>query len=734
MNRGWRDFFGPPTTQDEESEQPGSGGENSMLDWDWRASEQYGGQSVSLREWLGGIQGARQSPWHKDVCKACDSFDVTAAVHQRQTTFSQRYSRWDKKPLVADIKTAAESGCLRCKVLDQALHYLGPIPNLSTSSVNLKFLPTSVAMFTASDYLEIFPSDGEPSMACGFPPGLGIGRTRHGDSTDPAFFEDITLAINDCIRNHPDCRPSSSAHLADSRPNRLVVVPEEDGLPVKIVHATADAEYAALSHCWGTKPLKRLLKCDGPGEVVFPWQDLPRSFRDACMVARRLLIGYLWIDSLCIVQDDEDDWQREAAKMGAIYEGAYVTISATGAAASVDGFLAPRYTAEQFSAVDNHDRLVRFTVRKYNTAEPFGGRFPHYGDTHNHPWLMRANDMDEKYLNPIQLRGWCFQERLLSKRVLHFKRYEYILECNSGFRCECSGMTARKGTLKSLFNLMMREHVSPVERLGLEKLHDQLIQDLGRSRTAPKERIHAKLDPRMMQMWELLVELYSRTTFTYRDDILPALGSLARVFHAKRPEWKYLAGLWQEQLHRSLLWVPQASRGLDGTLAIRTKPAQPLLHGKRIAPSFSWASMNGRIRYMSAEYGGKREFEALSAETTGTNPYGDVTSGCIILRGKAVAFRFRMHKMDETYPVGISLEQNDWNNACCTQSRQDVEICTDITVRDWKWSATSKVESGMETLERVKGFDRPDEYSDYFDRGQNKNSHMRESPDEEEVE
>jgi hypothetical protein len=65
-------------------------------------------------------------------------------------------------------------GGKRCDVLVQALHWLeGDAP-----SVNLKFLPTSVAMFTDATHLEVFPSDGEPSMACGFPPGLGVGRAR----------------------------------------------------------------------------------------------------------------------------------------------------------------------------------------------------------------------------------------------------------------------------------------------------------------------------------------------------------------------------------------------------------------------------------------------------------------------------------------------------------------------------------------------------------------------------
>ena len=688
-----------------------------MLDWNVQASAQYGGQSLSLREWLGGIENrpSSSSLFRRDVCKACGNFDVTAASHRRQTVFSERYSRWDRRPAVADIRAAASGGCKRCEVLVQALHWLEG----DAAGVNLKFLPTSVAMFTDATYLEVFPSGGEPSMACGFPPGLGVGRTRHADQTDAAFFEDITMAINDCIRNHPDCR--SPLGTSDRRPCRLVEVPAQDGMPVRIVRAPPDVEYAALSHCWGTKPLKRLLKSDGSGDVLFAWEEIPASFRDACTVARNLFLQYVWIDSLCIIQDDGDDWEREAAKMGAIYEGAYVTISATGAAASVDGFLFPRYISDHFSAVDSHDRLVRFTVRKYNTDAPFSGRFPHYGDTQNHPWLMRANDMDTEYLNPIQLRGWCFQERLMSKRVLHFKRYEYMLECAGGYRCECSGMRdLRKGTFKSFLNRMLKEDVTPLERLTLEKLRDQLLQDLGRARNAPKELIHTSGDTRMMQMWEMLIELYSRTCFTYQDDVLPALASLARSFHDKRPEWGFLSGIWQENLHRGLLWIPHDARGFDGTLAERTKASRG---DKAIGPSWSWVFLKGRIRYMSAEYGGRREFELVSSEASpvGADPYGDVQAGChIVLRGRAVAFRFSMYddvrQSEGYYPVGITIEEdNGWYNAACTRSKQDVEICEDITAAEWVWKATDKVGSGMETMERIKGFDTTTEYGEYFD-------------------
>lgn len=65
--------------------------------------------------------------------------------------------------------------------------------------------------------------------------------------------------------------------------------------------------------------------------AYIPWDKLPSTFQDAITVTRRLGIAYIWIDSLCIVQDDAQDWEREAAKMALIFESAYLTIAATAA-------------------------------------------------------------------------------------------------------------------------------------------------------------------------------------------------------------------------------------------------------------------------------------------------------------------------------------------------------------------------------------------------------------------
>lgn len=102
----------------------------------------------------------------------------------------------------------------------------------------------------------------------------------------------------------------------------------------------ADVRYTALTYCWGTSPFFRTTKSNLADLTSnFPWNNLAKNFQDAIIVTRWLGIRYLWIDALCIVQDDKGDWDRQSAKWGDIYANSYLTISATRSVAAGTGFL-----------------------------------------------------------------------------------------------------------------------------------------------------------------------------------------------------------------------------------------------------------------------------------------------------------------------------------------------------------------------------------------------------------
>lgn len=92
---------------------------------------------------------------------------------------------------------------------------------------------------------------------------------------------------------------------------------------------------------------------------MIPWFELPKTFQEAIALTRKLGVRYLWIDSLCIIQDDHHGWEVESAKMATIYSLSYLTIAATHAADSQQGCFSTRWTV----ANDLLD-LPRFTSRE----------------------------------------------------------------------------------------------------------------------------------------------------------------------------------------------------------------------------------------------------------------------------------------------------------------------------------------------------------------------------------
>jgi hypothetical protein len=99
-------------------------------------------------------------------------------------------------------------------------------------------------------------------------------------------------------------------------------------------------QYAALSYCWG-KSLPFITEQSSLQQHLqeISFEELPRTLPDSIMMARYLEFDYIWIDCLCIVQDDREDWNREAARMANVYSYAALTIAAGGASDCNDGFL-----------------------------------------------------------------------------------------------------------------------------------------------------------------------------------------------------------------------------------------------------------------------------------------------------------------------------------------------------------------------------------------------------------
>lgn len=129
-----------------------------------------------------------------------------------------------------------------------------------------------------------------------------------------------------------------------------------------------DIRYATLSHCWGDSlPLYTTKETEPLYSQEIPSGLIPPTFRDALTIARALDIPYLWIDALCIVQDDHVEWQNEASKMQDIYSGGSLTIAAADAFNSLGGcFFNDNRSSDSSSDKpmdsDDHKECIFFTT------------------------------------------------------------------------------------------------------------------------------------------------------------------------------------------------------------------------------------------------------------------------------------------------------------------------------------------------------------------------------------
>jgi heterokaryon incompatibility protein (HET) len=279
-------------------------------------------------------------------------------------------------------------------------------------------------------------------------------------------------------------------------PTRLLDVGDTESQMVKLVLSDKQeiVPYVALSHCWGkSKPLKTTKTTIFHHLEEIPESKLPQTFKDAVLVTRKLGMRYLWIDSLCIVQDDEIDWFKEAATMASVYSNAQLTVMGANSSSSEDSFLSSReHQVIIKEETDQDDQQVSFYL--INTK--------YYSDSIIHAEHNVGS-------NPLFKRAWAVQERLLSRRKLIF--------CHDQVRWECNQLNASE------------DH--------------QICEG------KPAQR-----NPNL-SYWLAAVQKFTACDITDENDVLPAMSGIARRT-AEFTGFSYCAGIWLEILPQSLLWSP----------------------------------------------------------------------------------------------------------------------------------------------------------------------------------
>ncbi|KAI1453023.1 heterokaryon incompatibility protein-domain-containing protein [Annulohypoxylon moriforme] len=391
------------------------------------------------------------------------------------------------------------------------------------------------------------------------------------DNTDSQqTWNYITDRLENCENNHKLCQ-----QLASYLPSRLIEIEKYEGkLHFRLI-LTSEAgfrgRYITLSHRWGTEAILSLtLQELHKFMVQIPQQNLPQKYIDAAVVALRLEIRYLWVDSLCIIQDSDDDWDRESGVMDLIYRNAYCNLAATSATTSSEGLFYKRFSAQvcphEFHLPEKGEMLV------------FQGR--------DDLVLSRLDD------EPLNLRGWVCQERLLSTRNISFSRRLVYYECAEELSCErVGGRLYRNG---------FRYDPASLDLWSLTSIKDMSFDD-------------------MQTFWHRIIGFYTNANLTKRGDKLIAISGVARFCQPAFGS-DYLAGLWASNLTRDLCW--HSRDHLQHVINYR-------------APSWSWASVEGMVDYRPiGDFENLVDFlDTYSTLIAQDNPFGAVRDSRIRLLG-----------------------------------------------------------------------------------------------------
>ena len=317
-------------------------------------------------------------------------------------------------------------------------------------------------------------------------------------------------------------------------------------------------------------------------------------------VCRIMGVRYLWIDALCIIQNDinNQDWYSESGMMRHIYSNALFVIAADISRNAREGFLRKDYDEPRwrtFSRISNG--VERHTVFFRGMVD------------------SQHLDSDALLTSALSKRGWALQESILPNRILHFAG-EISWECNTHCQCQCRRSDYSLVKVQCCGILKARAQPS---NYAFEEDHDksrEIIYFLS-SRTVQS----------VYWAWQTIIEYYTQRQLTNHADKLSALSGLAQLAIDSHGfgEAAYLAGLWRKNLVEGLLWHVRGSR-------------TPRRYTTYRAPSWSWASIDGSVKYFTEHYQFRFEEEVVileaKCEASSLDPTGRVKSGHIILNGR----------------------------------------------------------------------------------------------------
>ena len=400
-------------------------------------------------------------------------------------------------------------------------------------------------------------------------------RPVNTDVASPESFARARQWLRDCLNAGSEHQNCGSAPPANNLvvPARLLDV-GTDALesPVRLYSPSISERirWCSLSYCWGGDQPAKLTKGRlNTYSQRISLDSLPKTIRDAVRVTREMNLRYCWIDSLCIIQDSKEDRDIELSKMTHIFRNSLFTISASSAASSCDGFLQVR-----------EEPLHMRRAMRIRTEIPDKG----LGSV-----LVTEPTPFSGCSEPVGKRAWCFQEQLLSCRVLEYGTGQ--------LRWICPNKTLGEGGIE---NPQSPGHDAFAALRRLEGVDSQNVDT--RRKT-----------------WQDILHFYNLRQLTHRSDRLRALAGVAE-YYGRIFKLSYVAGLWKEDLCYQLLWYTTI----------------PTKRSEYYAPTWSWASVDGPLE-LGHPPDDRVAFSIIHCSVQLTNPllaYDAVDSGILVLRGQ----------------------------------------------------------------------------------------------------
>lgn len=350
-------------------------------------------------------------------------------------------------------------------------------------------------------------------------------------------------------------------------------------------------DYMALSYCWGDTKIHRAFTTVRANIDQFKqriaFKLLPLTLQHAISLARKLKLRYIWIDALCIIQDDKEDWKTQAATMCDVYTKAAITVVACRSDGSSGGI---------------------FGVQKYSSYSqiPYKKTYVNVSEDYNRDHGYNELLHERSDLDRIHTRAWTFQEAILSTRAVLFTSQEMRWECNTCRECQC-------GKVSKAFPAVLDPDETEYELYRSWRLDDFF----------PATTIDEAYD-----QWRSMYAFYTLRILTNDSDRLVALSGLARRFanivEAKFPPKgeTYLAGIWRNSLPRGLLWHVESKKLSNVPNRRHERP--------RVwrAPSYSWASMEADVdQHNFGDLQSRGRVLETSTELDGPDPFGLVKEG-----------------------------------------------------------------------------------------------------------